>query len=216
MSDRTTITISRQLGCGGSYIGQLIATNLGIKYVDREVLHRAAQELGLEETVLAAHDQKLTPFWEKILRGLTFGPPEAPYTPPPVRTVSDKELFKKETEIMKEIAANVDCVIIGRACGLVIPKHPGLLSIFFHAPIGFRVKRTMQVYNIQSKQQALSLIEETDTMRTKYVAEMTGKEWGCAPNYNLCVDTSLMPFTEIAEMLVEIIKRRKEPTASQE
>src|SRR5262249_34623566 len=98
---RTTITISRQLGSGGPCIGQLLATRLGLKYVDREVLYLAAQEFGCDEKVVAARVQKISTFWERILGGLTLGGPDGLYTPPPLRDFSDRELFEKQTEILK-------------------------------------------------------------------------------------------------------------------
>jgi len=60
---RKTITISRQMGTGGSYIGQVIATHLGLKYVDREVLHQAAKEFGCDEETVAARSERISSFW---------------------------------------------------------------------------------------------------------------------------------------------------------
>jgi hypothetical protein len=79
---RITLTISQQLRCGGLYVGQLIATKLELRYVDREVLHIAAQEFGCDEEMVAARCEKLSPFWERMFGGFSLGSPEAPYTPP--------------------------------------------------------------------------------------------------------------------------------------
>ncbi|PYS72710.1 MAG: cytidylate kinase-like family protein, partial [Acidobacteria bacterium] len=98
---KTTITISRQMGAGGSYIGQLIAKRLGLKYIDREVLHLAAQEFGCDEETIAARSERVTSFWERVLGGLSFGVPEAAYNPPPLGNFSDRELFEKQTQILK-------------------------------------------------------------------------------------------------------------------
>ena len=70
---KTTITISRQMGAGGSYLGQVIAKRLGLKYIDREVLHLAAQEFGCDEETIAARSERVTSFWERVLGGLAFG-----------------------------------------------------------------------------------------------------------------------------------------------
>src|SRR5947199_10462919 len=94
---KTTITISRQMGSGGSYIGQIIAKRLGLKYVDREVLHLAALEFGCDEETIEARAEKIQSFWQRILGGLTLGGPEAVYTPPPLGNFSDRELFNKQT-----------------------------------------------------------------------------------------------------------------------
>src|SRR6266403_3794685 len=70
---KKTITISRQMGSGGSYIGQVIAKKLGLKYVDREVLHLAAKEFGCDEETVEARSERISSFWERVLGGLSFG-----------------------------------------------------------------------------------------------------------------------------------------------
>ena len=64
---KTTITISRQMGAGGSYIGQLVAKRLGLKYIDREVLSLAAREFGCDEETVLARSERITSFWERVL-----------------------------------------------------------------------------------------------------------------------------------------------------
>lgn len=205
---KTTITISRQLGCGASYIGQLLATKLGIKYVDREVLHLAAREFGCDEETVAAREERIASFWEKILSGLAFGAPEAPYTPPPLRNFTDKELFDKQTEILRKISARHDCVVIGWAGVYTLPKHSGLFTIFCHAPKAFRVNRIMQLYGASTREEARSMLEESDEMRKRYFKSMTGHDWACAENYNLSIDTSLYPLEEIADLILDLLKRK--------
>jgi cytidylate kinase len=206
---RTTITISRQLGCGASYIGQLLATRLGLKYVDREVLHLAAQEFGCDAETVAAREEKISSFWERILSGLTFGAPDGIYTPPPLRNFSDEDLFEKQTEILKRIASRHDCVVIGWAGVYVLPRHPGMLSVFCHAPARFRIKRIMELYEVKTKEEARAILEESDETRKRYFEAMTGHDWACAENYHVSIDTSLLPMDEIAEMLIGLLKRKQ-------
>jgi cytidylate kinase len=205
---KTTITISRQLGCGGSYIGQLLATRLGLKYVDREVLRLAAQEFGCDEETVAAREERVASFWEVILSGLTFGTPEAPYTPPPLRNFTDEELFEKQTEILRRIASRHDCVVIGWAGVHMLPKNPGLFSVFCHAPASYRIKRIMELYHVETKEEARAMMEESDELRKRYYNTMTGHDWACAENYNLSIDTHLFPLEEVAEIIIELLKRR--------
>lgn len=205
---RTTITIARQLGCGGSYIGKLVSEYFGLKYIDREVLYLAAQEFGCAEQEVAARAERLSSFWERFFHGLTFGPPETPYAPPPLRKFTDKELFDKQTEILKTIAQKSDCVIVGWGSAHVLPQHPGKINIFCHAPLKFRVKRVMKIYQTQTAEQAREMISESDEMRKRYIFEMTGNDWACAENYHLTFDTSLLPLPKIAELLIELLQRK--------
>jgi cytidylate kinase len=207
---RTTITISRQLGSGGSYIGQVIAARLGLKYVDREVLKLAANEFGCDEAVVVARSERLSSFWERILGGLTFGIPESRYVPPPMYKFSDEELFEKQTEILKRIAGKDDCVVIGWAGVHILPHHPGMLSVFCHAPIRFRIKRLMEIYGIASPEEARARIEESDEMRKRYFFAMTNHDWTCGEDYHLSIDTSLLPLEQIAEIVIGIAKRNQQ------
>jgi CMP/dCMP kinase len=205
---RTTITISRQMGTGGSYIGQLVAKRLGLKYVDREVLHLAAEEFGCDEETVAAHAERITSFWERILGGLALGAPDSRYNPPPVRSFSDRELFEKQKEILKRIAAKNDCVVVGWAGVFLLPRHRGMFTAFCHAPKSFRVKRLMNVYQDLTEEKARELIAESDRTREIYFNEMTEHDWTCARNYHLSVDTSRQPLEEIAELIITLSQRQ--------
>src|SRR3954469_20087332 len=211
---KTTITISRQMGAGGSYIGQLIAKRLGLKYIDREVLHLAAKEFGCDEETIAARSERVTSFWERVLGGLSFGAPDAAYTPPPQGNFSDRELFEKQTQILKRLAAQEDCVVVGWAGVFMLPRHPGMFSVFCHAPKSFRTRRIMNIYPDLSEERARTLIAESDRTREIYFNEMTGHDWMCARNYQLSIDTSLQPLEEIADLIVTLSERRRRTAAA--
>ena len=206
---KTTITISRQMGAGGSYIGQQIARRLGLKYIDREVLHLAAQEFGCDEETIAARSERITSFWERVLGGLSFGVPEAAYNPPPLGNFSDRELFEKQTQILKRIASHEDCVVVGWAGVFMLPRHRGMFSVFCHAPKSFRVKRIRSIYEDLTEEKARALIIESDRTREIYFNEMTSHDWTCAKNYNLSIDTSLQPLDDIADLIIALSQKQR-------
>jgi CMP/dCMP kinase len=208
MSDKVTITIARRMGSGGSYVGRLLAKRLGLKYVDREVLHIAARTLGIEESALEPDCERVASFWEKLLGAFTFGPPDNSYTPPPVRNYTDKQLFECQTEILRQIAAREDCCIVGWGGAYVLPRHARMVNFYFHAPISYRVRRVMEIYKLDDKTRARRMIEESDQTRERYFREMIHRDWSCADNYHLCVDTSMRPLQELAEKLAGFIERR--------
>jgi len=206
---RKTITISRQMGTGGSYIGQLIATRLGLKYVDREVLHLAAKEFGCDEETVAARSEKISSFWERVLGGLSFGGADTHYNPPPLPSFTDRELFDKQVEILKRIAIQHDCVVVGWAGVFLLPRHRGTFNVFCHAPKSFRVKRLMSIYPNLTDEKARLLITDSDRTPETYFNEMTDHDWTCARNYNLSIDTSLMPLDQIAELIIKLSERER-------
>jgi len=211
---KTTVTISRQMGSGGSYIGQVIAKRLGLKYVDREVLHLAAKEFGCDEETIAARSERVTSFWERVLGGLSFGAPDSHYKPPPLGDFSDRELFEKQTQMLKRIASQEDCVVVGWAGVFLLPRHRGMFSAFCHAPKSFRIKRLMSVYKDLTDEKARALIAESDRTREIYFNEMTSHDWTCAKNYNLSIDTSLQPLDDIAELIIDLSAKQRHVAAA--
>jgi cytidylate kinase len=208
MESRTTVTIARRMGSGGTYIGRHIAERLGLRYVDREVLQLAAERLGVECSALEPNRERVAGFWERFLGSLSFGPPEGTYTPPPVHGYSDRALFECQTGILRELAARDNCLIVGYGAAYVLPRHAHMVNIFFHAPMPFRVRRVMEIYGMDEKGSARRTVEESDRLRARYFREMTGRDWACADNYHLCVDTSMSPLPELAERLVLFVERR--------
>jgi cytidylate kinase len=205
---RITVTLARQFGCGGSFLGQGLAERLGVRCLDREIVSGAARSLALGEAEVAGQEECRAPFWERMLRGIAACPPEALYHPPVPPAVSDRELLEAETAVMQEIAARESCVIVGRVAAHVLPAHAGTTNVFLHAPLGFRVPRVMAHYGAADEAQARAMIARSDETRGRFIRQMIGREWEDARNYHLCVDTSLLPLPEIADRLADFVRRR--------
>lgn len=205
---RITVTLARQFGCGGSYLGQHLADTLDLRCLDREIVSQAARELSLDEAEMAAREERGTPFWERMLRGITASPPEALYHAPAVLSVSDREIFEAETSVMKTIAAREDCVIVGRIAAHVLPHHPGMVNVFLHAPLRFRVPRVMEYYGAADEAAARAMIARSDGTRERFIRQMLGREEDDARSYHLCLDTSSLPLPQIADLLADFVRRR--------
>ncbi|MDA8168986.1 MAG: cytidylate kinase-like family protein [Nitrospiraceae bacterium] len=199
------ITVSRQFGSGGAYLGQRLAKRLGYKYLDREILSRATEYLGSEEDLLSKREERLSGFWENILRAFMLGTPETAYVPPPIRPVYDADLFKAESMIISQTADRYDSVIVGRGGYSILRGRPGLVNVFVHAPMDFRIRRVMEGYKIASRDEAASLIEETDGARGRFLDSITGGSWTDALNYHLCIDTARAGFDAAEEMAIALV-----------
>lgn len=205
---RTTVTLGRQLGCGGSRLGQSIADALGIRCLDREIVSKAAQHLQVDEADLTDREEHGVSFWERMLRGVTTGPAQAVYQAPVTLSVTDRDLLAAETAVMQEIAAGEDVVIVGRLAAFVLPPHPGLVKIFLHAPEPFRVKRLVENAAAATEAEAKTLIARSDETRRQYIRQMIGKEEYDARQYHLSVDTSILPLSETADLITDFVGRR--------
>lgn len=202
------ITLSRQMGSGGSYIGYLAASKLGFKFIDREVLRQAADHLGTEVSQLEHQDERSSGLIEKLIRGFFLGAPEAATTAHHLkRPVYDRDLFSLECRIMNEIAERYSAVIIGRGGFHALRKRPAgsVIRVFIHAPLEFRVHRVMKARNIVDASEARSIIEESDRRRARFIRDMVGVEWTDAKNYHLCIDSSVAGFPRSVEMIAGMV-----------
>ena len=199
------ITISRQLGCGGAYIGQLLARELNIFYLDREILSQAAQEFSLSEEDLEEYDEKADTLWQSVQRSVFSNP--YIYVAPKLYVPSGHQLFAAEAEIIERTAQERSAVIIGRCASYVLREHPRHLSVFLHSDIDFRKGRVQELYNLSEKE-ALRMIVETDSARSQYYHEYTGDQWKDATQYVLCIDTGKMGVDHSAELIMKAIETR--------
>lgn len=210
MPRQIIVTIARQLGSGGSLVGRRVAAGLGIKYIDREILHQAAEILHESENNLSEREGRLSSFWERAARAFCYGAPEAGYVPPPLRPITDHDLFSAESAIIRKLTENCSAVLVGRSGFYVLRDRPNLVNVFLHAPREFRMKRIMELYSIADADQAMQMIDQADHQRGKYVEVMTGMDWTDARNYQLCIDIARSGFLAATEMILSMAGKTRE------
>lgn len=203
------ITISRQMGSGGTYIGYLVAKELGFRYLDREILQQAAKELGIEPCILERYEGRSASLMENIVQSFCFSTPEMPDLPPLRRPVYNRDLFILESEIMKEVANRCSAVIIGRGGFYILKDRPDTIHIFVHAPLDYRIEMIMKEQKIADKKKTKKMIEDSDRERTKFIYDMTGTDWCDARNYHLCVDSSFVGSPECVKMITRLVSIKR-------
>jgi cytidylate kinase len=210
MNERTTtvLTISRQLGSGGSHIGQEVARTLGMRYADREILQRAAAAAGVGEGDLAGAEEKGAGFWHSVVHSFSLGGPDTTFVPPPLSSVFEEDVFKIESRIIREIASQFDAVIVGRAGFHVLQGHPGLVNVRLHARTSWRIDRIMHVYGIQDRREAEELVERSDRARAGFIRTFTGRHWTDARLFDLCIDTSSVGLELATRFVLELVSGR--------
>ena len=200
------ITISRQLGSGGAYLGQRLAFRLNALYLDHEIVRQAAEELNIPEENLAVRDEKVTSRWQAILQSFV-DTTSLSYDPPPLDTLNDKNLYKVESDIITRIANQRSAVIVGRGGHYVLRQHPGCLSVFLHADIDFRQRRVQELYNVSPKE-ALKLINSIDQDRGYYLKALTGQDWLDARQYHLSLDTGVLGLDKAEDIILKTLQAR--------
>lgn len=200
------ITISRQLGSGGAYIGQRLAQDLNFMYLDREILCEAAKKLNKQVSELEARDEKMKSFWESFFEKFQYGDLKS-YIPPYIPTIlSDDEIFESEKEIIQKIAQDHSCVIIGRGAWYILKEHPHHISIYLHADTSFRQKRVSEIYQL-SENEALKNIKHTDKAREDYLHTFTKRTGTDATQYHLCINTGLIGLDKAEAVILSYINQ---------
>lgn len=202
--DRVLITISRQMGSGGSYIGRRVADRLGFRYMDRDILKEATEHLGESEEALSFREEKVSGLLENLLQGFFFGSPEAAYIPPSIRPVYNDDLFRVESAIIRNVADRHDSVIVGRAGFHVLRTRPGLASVFLHAPEDFRIDRVKEGYNLTTRDEAANLIRRSDDQRRRFVEKVARVDWTDALCYHLCINTGMTGLQAAEDMVMDL------------
>jgi len=198
---KTVITLTRPIGCGGGAIGKRLADRLGFQYLDRDILDRAARELGLAQDEVAAREEKVSGFWDRLKEMMALGPTDGLLTPPPPQTAPDDYIHAKECMIMTTVAGASDCVIVGRGASAIFHDCDDACHIFLHAPVDFRIRRVMHYYHAKTEKEARHIIARSDRERGHFMRRVRGMDWSRISNYHLCIDTSLAPLNEIAALI---------------
>ncbi|HCA71469.1 MAG TPA: cytidylate kinase-like family protein [Ruminococcaceae bacterium] len=198
---RFVVTISHQLGCGGAYIGQKIAEEFRIPFVDRDILKRVADELHLAEADLENRDERLSSVWEKFA-GQMYTVPAAGWVPQ--YHPSDKELFHLESKYIVKIAEKTSAVILGRGGRYILRETPRHVKIFVTAELPERIERVASLFKI-SKETAKEKIEVNDRQRIAFNRAFTKSDRLDVRLYDLSVNTSSLGLDRAADMVSECI-----------
>jgi CMP/dCMP kinase len=206
------ITISRQLGSGGAYVGRELSKKFKIFYADREIISRVAEQFSVLEDDLESRDEKVSSFWQSYLDSSAFCSTDA-YIPPPISIMpTDTELFKAEVEIIEHIAKERSAVIIGRCGSHILRDFPNHISVFLYGDISFRKKRIEKLYNL-TEEKAGKMLDQSDKERTRYYHVHTGKELADTRQYDLSIDTSKLGVDKSIELILKYLELRKDTAA---
>jgi len=202
MMKHIIINVGRQLGSGGHDIGRMLALDFQAKYYDREILNLAAKESGLSEKIFEQNDEK-----KGFFRGLlNLGMPH-------LGGGSDKpgftqeSLFQFQSEAIQKAAKEGSCVFVGRCADYVLRDFSNVVNIFITASIGYRIEQIMNKQHLDFDA-AQKFIEQKESDRASYYNYYTGKKWGAAESYDLCIDSSILGFVETEKLIAEFIRKR--------
>lgn len=203
--ENIVIAIARQYGSGGRTVGQMLADRLGIHFYDKELMKLASDDSGINEALFVNADEKIkSSRLFRIAKNQYHGeliPPESD------DFTSTDNLFNYQAKIIRQLADEESCVIMGRCADYVLKEYSNVLSVFVHAPMDFCIKKAGEKYSMSSKELE-KLILKTDKHRAEYYRYHTGREWTDARNYDLCLDSSKLGFDRCVDEIIAYMNVR--------
>ena len=190
------ITISREFGSGGRFIGEEVAKKLGIAYYDKNIINQIAEESGLSPDYIQ-ESAELSPK-KGILAYALAG-----------RDITGKSVedmvYEAQRKVILELAEKEPCVIIGRNADFILKDRDDVLNVFIHGNMPEKMKRICQLYNV-SEQDAVKMMTDTDKRRMTNYNFYTDQRWGKASNYTLCLNSSQLEYDKCEEIIMECVK----------
>ncbi len=203
MSKKIIVTIGRQYGSGGHLVGKKLAEMLSYDYYDKSLFDKAAQLSGVKRECFERSDEKSPMPTIGIEMGMAgvYGTPFFGSVPS-----LDEGLFKYLSHTILDIAnGDKGAVIVGRCADYILRNHPDLFSVFIHAPLADRIKRTAEREHL-SERKALEMIKKQDKQRANFYNFYSGNKWGEAATYSLCINSSTLGIDRTCDMLASMVK----------
>ena len=190
------ITISREFGSGGRFIGEEVARKLGISYYDKNIISQIAEKSGLSLEYIQ-ENAELSP--KKGLFAYALAGRDITG-----KSVEDM-VYEAQRKVILDLAKKEPCVIIGRNADYILKDRDDVLNVFIHGDMPEKIQRITDLYNVE-KQKAVKMMEDTDKRRKTNYNFYTDQNWGKASNYTLCLNSSQLGYDRCEKIIRECSK----------
>ncbi|MBQ6405349.1 MAG: cytidylate kinase-like family protein [Prevotella sp.] len=197
------ICVGRQLGSGGHDIARMLAADFNAKYYDQELLNLAAKESGFSEKFFEANDEQRGIFRSLFHLHASHVSDNNLYQ----NNFSQESLFKFQSDAIEKAANEGSCVFVGRCADYVLRNRDNVVNIFISASKRFRIEQIMAKQKLDFSA-ARKFMQQREGKRAAYYNYYTGKKWGAAESYDLCIDASILGIVETEKMIAEFIRKR--------
>ena len=187
------ITISREFGSGGRFIGEEVAKKLGIAYYDKNIIDEIAEQLGLSPDYIQ-ESAELSPkkglfAYALVGRDITG------------KSVEDM-VYEAQRKVILDLAEKEPCVIIGRNADYILRDRDDVLNVFIHGNMPEKIQRIIGLYNVE-EEEAVKMMADTDKRRMTNYNFYTDQKWGRASNYTLCLNSSQLGYDRCEKIIME-------------
>lgn len=182
---KIVITISREYGSGGHYVGELLAKRMGLNFYDKNLINLISKKSGLSKEYVEANNQKLASF--KYIDN------------------NDDRIFIAEEKVIKDLARKESCVIVGRCADYILKDNKDTIKVFLYSSSQDKVKRAVKYYNLE-EEKALKEINKINSERAKHYKYYTNRDWYDFANYDIALNVDYLGVEKTAELLEQVIR----------
>ena len=182
---KIVITISREYGSGGHYVGELLAKRMGLNFYDKNLINLISKKSGLSKEYVEANNQKLASF--KYIDN------------------NDDRIFIAEEKVIKDLANKESCVIVGRCADYILKDNKDTIKVFLYSSSQDKVKRAVKYYNLE-EDKALKEINKINSERAKHYKYYTNRDWYDFANYDIALNVDYLGVEKTAELLEQVIR----------
>lgn len=190
------ITISREFGSGGRFIGEETAKRLGIAFYDREIITKVADDLGLSEKYVADRGEYAP---SKNIFSYAFIGRDINGN-----SIAD-QIYSYQQKIIKELAAKEPCVIVGRSADYILSGRDDVLNVFIQGNKADKIVRIKEIYS-KSDDEAAKMIKDTDKKRSVNYRYCTDQEWGSRKNYDIVLNSSTLGYDNCIDVISRLYR----------
>lgn len=190
------ITISREFGSGGRFIGEEVAKKLGIKYYDKDIIGQIAEQSGFSPEYIR-ENAELSP--KKGLFAYAFAGRDITG-----KSVEDM-VYEAQRKVIMEIAEKESCVIIGRNADFILKDRDDVLNVFIHGAESEKVKHICKLYHV-TETDAIKMMTDIDKRRMTNYRFYTDQKWGMAGNYTLSLNSSQLGYDRCEQIVIECME----------
>ena len=189
------ITISREFGSGGRFIGEEVAKKLGIAYYDKNVINEIAEKSGLSPEYIQ-QNAELSP--KKGIFAYAFAGRDITG-----KSVEDM-VYEAQRKVILDLAEKEPCVIIGRNADYILKDRDDVLNVYIHGDMPEKIQRICKLHNT-SEPDAVKMINDIDKRRMTNYNFYTDQKWGKAANYTLCLNSSKLGYDKCESIIIECV-----------
>ncbi len=201
--EKKIITISREFGSGGRTVGRQVAEKLGIPFYDKELVDQIALESGFAPKFVEEHGEHAP---GSSLFSYAFAPQGVPGIMNGLSTADF--LWNIQCSVILQLAEQGPCVIVGRNADYILKDREDALHVYVFADTPFRAERIVRLYGESEKSPEQRLAEKDKRRKVNY-QHYTGRTWGQAQNYDLCLDTGVLGVDQVTDIIVSCVENSR-------